>query len=48
MRLTIIIPVFNESATLETLLERVFAVDIGMERQIVIIDDASNDGDPGD
>lgn len=44
MRLTIVIPVFNEAATLETLLERVFAVDIGMERQIVIIDDASNDG----
>ena len=44
MRLTIVIPVFNEAATLETLLERVFAVDIGMEREIVIIDDASNDG----
>ena len=44
MRLSIIIPVFNEAETLERLLERVMAVDIGMERQIVIVDDASSDG----
>jgi glycosyltransferase involved in cell wall biosynthesis len=44
MRLSIIIPVFNEAATLEELLARVVAVDVGMEKQIVIVDDASNDG----
>jgi glycosyltransferase involved in cell wall biosynthesis len=44
MRLSVIIPVYNEARTLETLLERVVAVDVGMERQIVIVDDASNDG----
>jgi glycosyltransferase involved in cell wall biosynthesis len=44
MRLSIIIPVFNEADTLEELLSRVLAVDVGMERQIVIVDDASNDG----
>jgi len=44
MRLSIIIPVFNEAATLEDLLARVMAVDTGLERQIVIVDDASNDG----
>ncbi len=44
MRLSIIIPVFNEAATLEEILARVLAVDVGMERQIVIVDDASNDG----
>ena len=44
MRLSIIIPVFNEAATLEELLSRVLAVDVGMQRQIVIVDDASNDG----
>ena len=44
MRLSIIIPVFNEANTLERLLERVMAVDLGMARQIVIVDDASSDG----
>jgi len=44
MRLSIIIPVYNEAATFEELLSRVLAVDVGMERQIVIVDDASNDG----
>ncbi len=44
MRLSIVIPVYNEAATLEALLARVLAVDVGMDRQIVIVDDASNDG----
>jgi len=44
MRLSIIIPVFNEASTLEEILARVFAVDVGMARQIVIVDDASSDG----
>ena len=44
MRFSIIIPVFNEANTLERLLERVMAVDLGMARQIVIVDDASSDG----
>lgn len=44
MRLSIIIPVFNEADTLEELLSRVLRVDIGMERQIILVDDASSDG----
>ena len=44
MRLSIIIPVFNEADTLEEILARVLAVDVGMERQIVIVDDGSSDG----
>ncbi len=44
MRLSIVIPVFNEADTLEELLARVIAVDVGMPRQIVIVDDASSDG----
>jgi len=44
MRLSLIIPVYNEADTLEELLSRVMAVDVGMERQIVIIDDGSCDG----
>ena len=44
MRLSIIIPVFNEAETLEELLARVMAVDVGMDRQIVVVDDGSSDG----
>ena len=44
MRLSVIIPVFNEADTLEELLGRVLNVDVGMEREIVIVDDGSSDG----
>jgi glycosyltransferase involved in cell wall biosynthesis len=43
-RLTVVIPVFNEIRTLETLLERVAAADAGMEKEIVVVDDFSTDG----
>lgn len=43
-KLSIIIPVFNEIATLETLISQVEAVDPGLEKEIVLIDDASTDG----
>ncbi|MGD2110214.1 MAG: glycosyltransferase, partial [Phycisphaerae bacterium] len=44
MRLSIVIPVFNEADTIEEILARVVAVDVGMDRQIVIVDDGSSDG----
>jgi len=44
MRLSIVIPVFNEADTIEEILARVIAVDVGMERQLVIVDDGSSDG----
>ncbi|MHC5110008.1 MAG: glycosyltransferase family 2 protein [Planctomycetota bacterium] len=44
MQLSIVIPVFNESATLEEILARVMAVDVGMQRQVILIDDGSHDG----
>ncbi|MEK6674863.1 MAG: glycosyltransferase family 2 protein [Planctomycetota bacterium] len=44
MRLSIVIPVFNEADTLEQLLARVMEVDTGLERQIVMVDDGSSDG----
>lgn len=43
-KLSIIIPVFNETATLETLVAQVEEVDPGLEKEIVLIDDASTDG----
>ncbi len=44
MRLSIIIPVFNERATLEEAVSRVLAVETGLEREIILIDDGSTDG----
>jgi glycosyltransferase involved in cell wall biosynthesis len=42
MRLTVVIPVFNEIATLEELLARVDAVVI--DKEVIIVDDCSTDG----
>ena len=44
VKLTVVIPVYNERATLEELVSRVIAVDVGMEREIVLVDDGSTDG----
>ncbi len=44
MKLSIVIPVYNEIDTLDEILARVRAVDVGMEREIVLIDDCSKDG----
>ncbi len=44
MQLSIVIPVFNEANTLEEILARVLAVDIPLDKQIVIVDDGSSDG----
>ncbi|MCC7368587.1 MAG: glycosyltransferase family 2 protein [Chloroflexi bacterium] len=45
MKLSIIIPCYNERTTVVTLLDQVRAVDIGdIEKEIVIVDDFSTDG----
>ncbi|MFC1498197.1 glycosyltransferase family 2 protein [Verrucomicrobiota bacterium] len=44
MKLSIVIPVYNESSTLEEIVKRVMAVDAGMDKEIVLIDDCSVDG----
>ncbi len=44
MVLSIVIPVYNEAATLEMLVERVLAVELPVDRQIVMVDDGSTDG----
>jgi glycosyltransferase involved in cell wall biosynthesis len=44
MRLSVVIPVYNESGTLEDLFRRVLEVDYGCDLEIVIVDDASDDG----
>ncbi len=42
MKLSIIVPVFNEEKTLSAILDRLMALDI--DKQIIVVDDASNDG----
>ncbi len=43
--LSIIIPVYNESKTISTLLQRVFDVKLpGWKKEIIVIDDGSTDG----
>ena len=45
MKLTIIIPVYNEEQTINEIVERVRAVDLdGIEKEIIIVNDGSNDG----
>ncbi|MGQ9649286.1 MAG: glycosyltransferase family 2 protein [Phycisphaerae bacterium] len=44
MKLSIVVPVYNEVRTLEELVRRVLAVDVGMEKELILVDDASTDG----
>ncbi len=44
MKLSIVIPVYNEEATLKQIVEMVKAVDIGFEKELVLVDDCSKDG----
>lgn len=46
MKLSILIPAFNEERTLAELLDRVLAADLGVEKEIIVVDDASTDGTP--
>ena len=43
-KLSVVIPIYNEMATLEEILKQVKAVDIGMEKEIILVDDCSTDG----
>jgi glycosyltransferase involved in cell wall biosynthesis len=42
--LTVVIPVYNEKKTIEEILERVQAVDVGKDKEIIVVDDGSVDG----
>ena len=47
MKLSIIIPVYNEEQTISTVVERVLAVDLGgIDSEVIIADDGSSDGTP--
>ena len=45
MKLSIIVPVFNEESTIDELLDRVMAVNLGsIEKEVIISNDGSSDG----
>jgi glycosyltransferase involved in cell wall biosynthesis len=44
VKLSIVIPVYNEKSTIREIIRRVQDVDVGMEREIVVVDDGSTDG----
>lgn len=44
MKLSIIIPVYNEKETIAEILRRLEAADLGVEKEIIIVDDFSGDG----
>ncbi len=44
MKLSIVIPVFNEKNTIAEILKRIEAVDLDVEKEIIIVDDYSTDG----
>ena len=44
MLLSVVIPVFNEKNTLIELVGRVIAVELDMQREIILVDDGSTDG----
>ncbi len=44
MRLSVLMPVYNEAATLELAVKRVLEVDFPCEMELVLVDDGSTDG----
>ncbi|MBN2383910.1 glycosyltransferase family 2 protein [bacterium] len=43
MKLTIVIPIYNEEKTLKTIVERILRIDFGLDKELVLVDDASTD-----
>jgi len=44
LQLSIIVPVYNEASTIAEALSRVLALELDLDRQIVVVDDGSTDG----
>lgn len=46
MRISIIVPVYNEEKTIEKVIEQLKTIDFGFEKEIIIVDDGSTDNTP--
>ena len=44
MKLSVVIPVYNEEKTIRHILDRVRAVDVGFPKEIILVNDCSKDG----
>jgi glycosyltransferase involved in cell wall biosynthesis len=44
VKLSIVIPVYNEVETLEEIITRVLASEVGMDKELILVDDGSSDG----
>ena len=44
MKLSVVIPVYNEKDTIGEIVRRVSTVDVGMDKELVLVDDCSRDG----
>ncbi len=44
MKISVVIPVYNEAKTISEVVSRVHAVPLGLEKEIIIVDDGSTDG----
>lgn len=44
MRLSVIIPVYNEIKTVGKVIEEIISLDLGIEKEIIVVDDGSDDG----
>lgn len=43
MKITIIVPTFNEERTINTILKKIDDIDLGVKKEIIIVDDGSTD-----
>jgi glycosyltransferase involved in cell wall biosynthesis len=44
MKISIVIPCFNEIKTVDTILKEVLRVDLGVDKELIVVDDFSTDG----
>ena len=47
MKISVVMPCYNEINTIETIIQKVLSVNPGMDLELVIVDDASSDGTRG-
>ena len=46
MKISIIVPVYNEELTLNKVLKQLDELNLGIEKEIIVIDDGSTDSTP--